>query len=228
MRPNSINLFDIPFELLLEKVSNHFPQYEYDYKRHIINLNDPNVNSVGYIRMPLHLSIDNDLNLINNQTKVIYLTIESGNAAISVLNGKTNIYHTTFSAYMTRKKQGVSQIKYLNKKGKSRAGSRMRLAGTFEFFEKINAKLIALFTEHEINRIALDCSTTLIPYLYNAKIACPYDKKDARLYKIPLHLPQSNYTNLERVIKKLIAPTLFYDEQNRLAIEVLVEDLFDQ
>ncbi len=228
MRPNSINLFDKPFELLLEKVSVHFPQYEYDYKRHIVKLNDPNGDGVGYIRLPLHLSIDDGLSLINNQTKVIYLTIESGNAAISVMDGKSNVYHTTFSAYMTRKKQGVSQIKYLNKKGKSRAGSRMRLAGTIDFFEKINTKLIALFKDHEFHRIALDCSTTLIPYLYNAKIVCPYDKKDARLYKIPLHLPQSNYTNLEGVIKKLLAPTLFFNEQNRPAIAVLIEDLIDQ
>ncbi|MEP3390400.1 MAG: hypothetical protein ABJO02_19570, partial [Reichenbachiella sp.] len=133
--------------------------------------------------------------------------------------GKTNIYHTTFSAYMTRKKQGVSQIKYLNKKGKSRAGSRVRLAKTIEFFENINSTLSELLANHEIDRLALNCSTTLIPYLHQSKVPCPFEKKDDRLYKIPLHISQSNFTNLDKAIKKLMAPMLLYDIRFKVRFE---------
>ena len=49
---------------------------------------------------------------------------------------------------MVRKKRGVSQIKHLKTKGKSRAGSRVRLAETEEFFENINGRLQDYFEEH--------------------------------------------------------------------------------
>lgn len=198
----------------MAQVRNEFSQPAYDYKRHTLLLNIDHEVSVGYIRMPLHLRINEDLTIADDQTTVLYLTIESGHAAISIMAGKQNVYHTTFSAYMTRKKQGVSQIKYLNKKGKSRAGSRVRLAKTLVFFEEINTTLVKLLAQHDIKRIALDCSTTLIPYLHSSKVPCPFDKKDPRLYKIPLHIPQSNFTNLDKVIKKLMAPTLFYNDKH--------------
>jgi hypothetical protein len=213
MPQQSVNLFDIPFAQLLDRVKTHFPQFEYDYGKHAILLNGIQGENIGYIRLPLHIPINDQLVVTNEKVCVIYLSIESGNAAICVMSGKTNVYHTTFSAYMTRKKQGMSQIKYLNKKGKSRAGSRVRLAKTIEFFESINISLTKVFADYSINRIALDCNKTLIPYLYNAKVACPFDKKDQRLYKIPLHIPQSNFTNLDKAIKKLIAPVLFYDSK---------------
>lgn len=213
MPQQEINLFNTPFRLLLSRVKTHFPHCDYDYGKHAIMLNGMQGEKIGYIRLPLHIAINDQLVLVNEQDCILYLSIESGNAAICVMSGNTIVYHTTFSAYMTRKKQGMSQIKYLNKKGKSRAGSRVRLAKTVEFFESINTSLTKVFAAYNINRIALDCNKTLIPYLYNAKVACPFDKKDQRLYKIPLHIPQSNFKNLDKAIKKLIAPVLFYDDQ---------------
>ncbi|MEO9964214.1 MAG: hypothetical protein ABJF11_00405 [Reichenbachiella sp.] len=213
MPQKSINLFDQPFPDLLERIRNSKLAYGYDYRKHVIELGLGSQESVGYLRLPLHMSLQSDLFLQPDPSRVLYLSIESGNAAIIVMESKSAVYHTTFSAYMTRKKQGVSQIKYLNKKGKSRAGSRVRLASTIEFFENINTSLTKLLDEYQIDRIAMNCSPTLIPYLYNSKVTCPFDKKDDRLYKIPLHIQQSNYTQLEKAIKKLMAPTLFYDEQ---------------
>jgi hypothetical protein len=65
----------------------------------------------------------------------------------------------------------------------------------------------------------MDCPSPLIPYLHQSKIPCPFDKKDSRLYKIPLHIPQSNFTNLNAAIKKLMAPILFYDAGNEISFE---------
>ncbi|MBL3657264.1 hypothetical protein [Fulvivirga sediminis] len=209
---NASNLYHIPFEEIVLRVKDSFPHYEYDFKKHLIELQDDHFDKIGFVRLPLHLVINEQLQIIEESATVLYLSIESGYAAICIMEGKENDYHTTFSAYMTRKKQGFSQIKYLNKKGKSRAGSRVRLAATTEFFENINITLTDLFEDYEFDRIALNCNSTLIPYLFNSKEPCPFDKKDERLYKIPLHIPQSNYTNLDAAIKKLMAPTLFYNE----------------
>lgn len=152
------NLFGKPYSALFEEVKQFIPFYVYNFKRHTVVLQDQNKNDIGYIRLPLEIELGTDLVVINEETHVLYLSIESGNAAICVLEGTENVFHTTFSAYMTRKKQGYSQIKYLNKKGKSRAGSRVRLASTVEFFENINETLRELFDEFEFDRIALDLS----------------------------------------------------------------------
>lgn len=200
-------------------VKTQFPQFGYDYTKHAVRVMDEHGDAVGTIRLPLHLTLDEQLGIRNDKSIVLYLSIESGSAAINIMEGKENLYHTTFSAYMTRKKQGVSQIKYLNKKGKSRAGSRVRLAKSLEFFENINAALTNLFAAHEVERIAINCNTTLVPYLHNAKVPCPFDKNDPRLYKIPMHIPQSNYTGLDKAIKKLMAPTLFYDKKHQQLFE---------
>lgn len=215
MQQLSINLYNVPFEQLFATIKEVSPHYEYDYGKHIIQLKDENYDVVGQLRLPLHISISEDLKVNKEDNLVLYLSIESGHAAIVVMEGKDMIYHTTFSAYMSRKKQGFSQIKYLKKKGKSRAGSRVRLAETTEFFENINTTLTALFEDYDPDRIAINCNTTLIPFLFQSKVPCPFDKKDVRLYKVPLHIPQSNFTNLEGAIKKLMAPILFYDESNK-------------
>ena len=207
----SINLFHISSNEWLNTLRNDVPNCSYDFNKHQILLQNESGNNLGYVRLPLHLQVTQDLKITENENPILYLSIESGNAAICVMQGESNSYHTTFSAYMSRKKQGVSQIKYLNKKGKSRAGSRVRLAKTLEFFENINSALTKLFNEYPFDRIAISCSATLIPYLHQSKVSCPFEKKDTRLYKIPIHLPQSNYTNLDKAIKKLKAPVLFYE-----------------
>jgi hypothetical protein len=216
------NLFHLPIPQLFTLVKLHFPAHEYHFKKHIIVLKDADLNPVGSVRLPLHLSLNEDLTIITDQAQVLYISMESGYATISMMQGGKNVYHTTFGAYMTRKKQGFSQIKYLKKKGKSRAGSRVRLAETIEFFEKINLTLTELLETYTIDRLALNCNTTLIPYLYQSKVKCPFEKNDPRLYKIPVHIPQSNFTQLEAAIKKLKAPTLFYEEPNKLLMEPLI------
>lgn len=218
-----VTLFDQPIEELLETVREEIDGYQYDPVKHSIMLKDDQQELMGMIRLPLAYHIDEDLHLITDRATVLYLAIESGNAALIMTEGEEIIYHTTFSAYMTRKKQGFSQIKYLNKKGKSRAGSRVRLAETTEFFEKINSTLNQILEEEVIDRLALSCSKSLIPHVYQSKVSFPLEKGDSKLYKIPLHIPQCNYTNLEKAIKKLKDPVLFYDEQYADNIQSLLE-----
>lgn len=223
MKQQQANLYHLSIETICTIVKAHIPVHSYDFPRHIIVLKDSDHNPIGTIRIPLHIDLNAHLAVSDKLVHTLYISLESGYAAISIMCGQENVYHTTFGAYMTRKKQGFSQIKYLNKKGKSRAGSRVRLASTLEFFEKTNLTLTTLFEEYEIHRIAINCTKTLIPYLYQSKVKCPFDKNDGRLYKIPVHIPQSNFTNLALAIKKLKAPILFYDNSGEGLLDCLLK-----
>lgn len=223
MLNHKFHIHDISYEDLMRGVRALFPAASYDQVKHLVMLNDEHMDAVGYIRLPLHVAMNEKLEVIDEAANALYLTIESGHAAICVMEGLENVYHTTFSAYMTRKKQGFSQVKYLKKKGKSRAGSRVRLAATTEFFEKINSTMEELVEHYQLDRIALSCSKTLLPLLYQSKIPFPLDKKDPKLYKIPLHIPQSNFTNLQETIQKLEIPTLFYEEQHTDKVSEIME-----
>lgn len=104
------NLFGKPYSTLFEEVKQLIPFYIYNFKRHTVILQDQNKNDIGYIRLPLEIELGTDLVVINEETHVLYLSIESGNAAICVMEGTENVFHTTFSAYMTRKKQGYLSL----------------------------------------------------------------------------------------------------------------------
>ena len=124
---------------------------------------------------------------------------------------------------MVRKKQGKSQIKYLKTKGKSRAGSRVRLASTVEFFENINERLQEYFKDNEIDLIAMSCSKTLIPYFFNSKVETPFDKKDERIFKVPKHIPLPSYEELMYVQKFLLHGEFVFEEQQRPFVDSLLE-----
>lgn len=213
MPQESLNLYHESLVNLSEKINLYFPNHLYNHDKHVILLKNENFEIAGQLRLPLFWEVRDHTTFLKVEAVVLYLTISASHAAICVTKGTDNHYHTTFSAYTTRKKQGVSQIKYLNKKGKSRAGSRVRLAATLELFESINLKLNELFETYEIQRIGINCSPTLIPYLMQSKIPCPFEKSDLRLYKIPLHIQQSNFSSLEKAIKKLMAPIIQYDSE---------------
>ena len=122
---------------------------------------------------------------------------------------------------MVRKKQGKSQIKHLKTKGKSRAGSRVRLGETLEFFENINGRLQEYFKYHQVHRICLSVSKILVPYLYDSQVPTPFDKRDARIFKIPKHVHTPIYEVLLNINRFLQKGELIYEP----AQEDLVKEL---
>ncbi|UCS92620.1 hypothetical protein KZP23_18300 [Echinicola marina] len=183
-------------EKLMEKLSTYTFQQEYQPQRNTLTLSEGDEKKLQ-IRFPIywHSAKDHNRNQLD-QTNYVLLMIRSGIAAIGYFENGENMDHKVFRAYMVRKKQGKSQIKHLKTKGKSRAGSRVRLAETLEFFEGINERLQYYFNEFRIDKIGLSCSTTLIPYLFGSKISTPFEKNDDRLFKIPKHIPNPTYEAL--------------------------------
>lgn len=196
--------------------------FRYDYTKHRVIILDDLENELLNLRLPIDISVSNELGYDElDEVNYIILLIQSGSAALGYFEEDEVIDHKVFKSYMVRKKQGKSQISYLNSKGKSRAGSRVRLANTILFFENINERLQEYVDEYTINRIAMSCSKTLLPYIYNSKTACPFDKKDDRLFKIPKHIHTPNYEILMNTQQFLLKGELIWEEENQEIKETL-------
>lgn len=197
----------------------------YDREKHRMVLLDEAGNDQAYFRLPIVLPPPGTpASEEEEQVNYVIVLIQAGNCALGYFENGVNLDHKVFRSYMVRKKQGKSQIKYLKTKGKSRAGSRVRLGETVEFFENINGRLQEYFKDHEIHRIALSCSKTLIPYLFNSKVATPFDKHDPRLFKIPKHIHTPIYDVLLDTNKFLLRGELIYEEARQQLIETLLDE----
>ncbi|MFD2201218.1 hypothetical protein [Shivajiella indica] len=136
---------------------------------------------------------------IQDFVNYVLILIKAGMASVAFFENGTLSDHKVFRAYMVRKKQGKSQLKYLKTKGKSRAGSRVRLAESEVFFTSINERTSTYFKNYRVDLIGLSCSDTLLPYLYNNSMPSPFEKKDSRIFKIPKHIASPKLENLKSV-----------------------------
>lgn len=212
---------------LLNQIQGSEYPFHYDLEKHRITILDNSNNDLIHFRIPITIPFPKDKGNLDEQQDVNYviLLIQSGSCSMGYFENGLNVDHKVFRAYMVRKKQGKSQVKYLKTKGKSRAGSRVRLGETIEFFESINERLQAYFEDNEINKIAISCSKILIPYLYNSKVSTPFDKKDFRLFKIPMHIHTPIYEIMMDVNKFLLKGELIYEEQHQEIVEKLFEGI---
>jgi hypothetical protein len=173
---------------LLHSIQSSSITTEYDPEKHRLTLLDETGQEQVLFRLPITVPYTATGIAEEKPVNYVILLIQSGNCAMGYFEQGRCLNHKVFRSYMVRKKQGKSQIKYLKTKGKSRAGSRVRLGETAEFFENINGRLQEYFQQHTIHRIAISCSKTLIPYLYGSKVSTPFNKHDPRLLKIPKHI----------------------------------------
>jgi hypothetical protein len=128
----------------------------------------------------------------------LIILIRAGNAVLGYFEDGKNKYHKVIRKYMVRKKQGKAQIKYLHKKGKSKLGSRIRLAQTKKFFNEINEKIEEWNINDKIENIFFYCPIRLWSLLFNTKSKPIFHKKDKRLVKIPLDIKIPNIKQLKR------------------------------
>ncbi len=197
---------------VLERLEAERYARDYDYEKHRLVLTSEATGREAYLRLPLTVNYENGVPVPERKVRYIMVLVQSGSASIGVFEDELCLHHKVFGSYMVRKKQGKSQIKHLKTKGKSRAGSRVRLASTIEFFENINTRLQGHFDQYDFDRIALSCSKILIPYLFNSKVPTPFDKRDGRIYKIPKHLHQPNYEVMLGMQRYLHKAELVFDE----------------
>lgn len=134
---------------------------------------------------------------------LVLVMIRAGIATTGYFHNGVMLDHKVFRAYMVRQKQGKSQIKYLKTKGKSRAGSRVRLGETEEFFKEINDRLLSYDKEYPIDTWGISCAKTLYPYFFSSEPGPPFSKNQANLFSIPFHVQHPGLETLELMHKKL-------------------------
>jgi len=193
---------------------------DYDWVKHQCNFSKNETQA--QLRLPITIGLNDGAVDLQHQVKYLMLLVQTGSAALGVFEGEKCIDHKVFSAYMVRKKQGKSQLKHLKTKGKSRAGSRVRLAKTLEFFEHINQRLTRYNEENEFDRIAFSCSKILMPYLFKSKVPTPFDKKDERIYRIPKHLHQPTFEVMLGMQRFLNKGELIFDPEKNAELAELI------
>ncbi|PZX54932.1 hypothetical protein [Algoriphagus chordae] len=143
-----------------------------------------------------HLQVKDDFHLG-------LVMIRAGIAVTGYFHNGEMLDHKVFRAYMVRQKQGKSQIKYLKTKGKSRAGSRLRLGESEQFFEEINERLQQYEDNYAISTWGISCGKTLWPYFFGSDTPPPFSKKAENLISIPFHVQQPDFETLQSIHKKL-------------------------
>jgi hypothetical protein len=205
---------------LLQKILAGAVPFVYDQEKHRLLLLDAAGQEQVIFRLPIVFPAVGRKEAA--PVHYVLLLIQAGNCAVGYFEDGVNLDHKVFRSYMVRKKQGKSQIKYLKTKGKSRAGSRVRLGETLEFFENINEHLQRYFEDHTVHRVAISCSKTLLPYLYDAKVPTPFDKRDKRLFKIPMHVHTPIYDVMMDVHKFLLKGELIYEPAHQELVNELL------
>lgn len=208
---------------LIHKLSKKY-KFTFDQKKHRINFESED-NEEFYLRLPLPYPIDNQsVDFEDCETPYIICIIQSGSAALAYCEGLQIIEHKVFKAYMVRKKQGKSQIKYLKTKGKSKAGSRVRLGNTVHFFEEITEKLEDWMSYYEIEKIALSLNKTLYPFFFSNDNDV-LKKEDNRIFKIPKHIEDPSFENLLKIHSYLLKGELIYDKSQESLFQEILNNL---
>lgn len=129
--------------------------------------------------------------------------VRAGQAALGYFHQGKLLDHKVVRGYLVRQKQGKSQFKYLKTKGKSRAGSRIRLEETLVFFKEINDRLQVYAKQYPLNFWGLGSAKTLWPLLFDGEVKPPFSSKSAELIELPYPFTKGSYEELQELELRL-------------------------
>ncbi len=129
--------------------------------------------------------------------------VRAGQASLGYFHQGKLLDHKVFRGYLVRQKQGKSQFKYLKTKGKSRAGSRIRLEETLVFFKEINERLQVYAKQYPLNFWGLGCAKTMWPLLFDGEVKPPFSSKSAELIELPYPFTKGSYEELQELELRL-------------------------
>lgn len=183
---------------------------------------DEERNKLWAFRLPLPLpaigentSLDTYLDQLPEEIpSYCIMLIQAGAAALGYFEEGEVLLHKAFKKYMKRHKRGKSQISYLNTRGKSKAGSRIRLANTVRFFEEINERVGEWDELYEPERILYSTTAQLWGLLFQSNVKPPFEKKDIRLAKIPVDVNIPTFEELMRVNRIITSGWLYLYEES--------------
>lgn len=129
--------------------------------------------------------------------------VRAGQASLGYFHQGKLLDNKVFRGYLVRQKQGKSQFKYLKTKGKSRAGSRIRLEETLLFFKEINERLQLYAKQYPLNFWGLGCAKTMWPLLFDGEVKSPFTSKSAELIELPYPFTKGSYEELQELELRL-------------------------
>lgn len=170
----------------------------FDSKKHQLVIQDSQ-EWLAKIYLPWTMNWSDGAGLAENPDSHFSLAlIRAGQAVTGYFHQGILIDHKVFRAYMVRQKQGKSQIKHLKTKGKSRAGSRIRLAETMQFFEEINERLSSYADQFPIDFWGISCAKTMWPFYFSSASPPPFSQKATNLIEVPFHISQASFEELRK------------------------------
>lgn len=201
-------------DLIFESIKNEF-KLIFEPKKHQL-LIETNQDWLAKIYLPWTLTWSEIGSFQSNPDSHFSLVlIRAGQAVAGYFHQGNLIDHKVFRAYMVRQKQGKSQIKHLKTKGKSRAGSRIRLAETTQFFENINERLTSYANQFPIDLWGISCAKTMWPFYFSSAVTPPFSPKEENLIEIPFHISQASFEELKSAGELLQKFHLIFSEKGK-------------
>ncbi|MCB0738876.1 MAG: hypothetical protein KDC92_15310, partial [Bacteroidetes bacterium] len=104
-------------------------------KKHSFEILDAQGEKAGILHLPVtYGSLTEDMKVADFLGTIpdftennLLVLMQAGEAVLGMVQNREMVAQKRIRKYMVRKKQGKAQITHLNQKGKSRAGSRIRL-----------------------------------------------------------------------------------------------------
>lgn len=151
--------------------------------------------------------------LESDEPSYVVILMRAGSASLGYYERGELRAHKVIRKYMVRMKQGKAQLTHMKTKGKSRAGSRIRLRESLEFFEEINEKLRVWFDGFgDPQLIFYSMPVTFKSLWFGSDITPPFNSDDKRLTHIPFHVHQPDHEELVR-IARLLATSVLEEEE---------------
>ena len=133
----------------------------------------------------------------------LILVVRAGEAILAVCSNDELVEYKILKKYMVRKSQGKAQYNYLQQKGKSRLGSRIRLQQTEKFFSELNEFIKNYEERFDLNKIYLSCSPRLKGAWWKSSKEEPFDKNDKRIARLSLSINEISKWQLDDIIRRL-------------------------
>jgi hypothetical protein len=131
------------------------------------------------------------------------MLIQAGRASVAVAQADDILVSKQIQKYMVRKTQGRAQLSYLQEKGKSRLGSRIRLRQSQLFFEEINERMQGWSQEYPLTQVFLSCTPKLKGAFFLAVDAPAFRKDDPRWRRVPFMVRPPGQEEMQRIHRLL-------------------------
>ena len=129
----------------------------------------------------------------------VVVLLRAGAAAIGYWDGDELLDHKALSAYVVRG-NGKAQPTYLESRGKSRYGSRLRLQNWRRLLTDVSERLHRCWEQYGApERIFTGMPVRIVAALQAAEPAPPFAHGDPRVQRLPLHVHRPDFAELQRV-----------------------------